>query len=238
MATSSGPGRRPGGGRVGRYLGSTKNLVGSVGGIIGLGLFFTGISGPYWPLVVAGLYGVGALLAPAEKTVSLVIDDTATETDRLRADLDGLVARVRSLDPPEEATTRLEEIASMLRDVLGRADLLSASPDALYEVSRAIRTDLPTSFETYLNLPRWYALRHGGEASAELLTQLGLISDSVSRTAEEVYVTEAQRMRDHTAYLRDRERPGDDLALPDRGGGDLTPDDLTLPDRNEPPPEG
>lgn len=215
VATSSGPG----GGRVGRYLGSTKNLVGCVGGIVGLALFFTGISGPYWPLVVVGLYAVGALLAPPDKKVSLVIDDTATETDRLRADLEGLVTRVRSLGPPQEAMTRLEEIATMLRDVLGRADLLSASPDALYEVSRAIRTDLPTSFETYLNLPRWYALRHGGEASAELVTQLGLIAESVAKTAEEVYGTEAQRMRDHTAYLRDRERPGD----------------LTLPDGTEPP---
>jgi hypothetical protein len=33
--------------------------------------------------VVAGLYGAGALIAPPEK-VSLVIDDTAAETGRLR----------------------------------------------------------------------------------------------------------------------------------------------------------
>jgi hypothetical protein len=209
----------PGGGRIGRYLGSTKNLVGCVGGLVGLVLFFTGVSGPYWPLVVAGLYGAGALVAPPERKVSLVIDDTATETGRLRTDLEGLVTRVRSLGPPEEALARLEEIAPMLRDLLGRTDLLSASPDSLYEISRAIRTDLPTSFETYLNLPRWYALRHGDEASAELVTQLGLIADSVAKTAGDVYATEAQRMRDHTAYLRDRERTGD----------------LTLPDAAEPP---
>ncbi|MGI5328278.1 hypothetical protein [Actinomadura nitritigenes] len=221
MATSSGRG----GGRAGRYLGSTKNLAGCVGGIIGLALFFTGVSGPYWPLVVVGLYGAGALLAPPEPKVSLVVDATAIETGRLRADLDGLVARVRSLDAPAEAMTRLEETASMLRDVLGRADLLSTSPDALYEVSRAIRADLPASFETYLNLPRWYALRHGGGAVAELLGQLDLIAGSVSRTAGEVYEIEARRMRDHTAYLRDRERAGEDGTLPEHGG-----DDLTLPD--------
>ncbi|WP_202124965.1 hypothetical protein [Actinomadura physcomitrii] len=221
MATSSGPG----GGRAVRYLGSTKNLAGCVGGIIGLALTFTGVSGPYWPLVVAGLYGAGALLGPPEPKVSLVVDDTAVETGRLRADLDGLVARVRSLDPPAEAMAKLEETASMLRDVLARADLLSTSPDALYEVSRTIRTDLPTSFETYLNLPRWYALRHGGEAATELLGQLDLIAGSVSRTAEEVYETEARRMRDHTAYLRDRERVRDDGTLAEQSG-----DDLTLPD--------
>jgi hypothetical protein len=200
-----------------------KNLVGCAGGLVGLGLHFAGVAGPYWPLVVAGLYGAGALIAPPERQVSLVIDDTVTETDRLRADLDGLVTRVRSLGPPADAIARLEEIASMLRDLLSRADLLSANPDSLYEISRAIRTDLATSFETYLNLPRWYALRHGDEASAELLTQLGLIADSVAKTAADVYGTEAQRMRDHTRYLRDREHEGDLGALGTGGTGALEP---------------
>jgi len=63
-----------------------------------------------------------------------------------------------------------------------------------------------------------YAARHGEAASAELITQLGLIADSVARTAEEVYAAETRRMRDHTTYLRDRER-----------------NDLTLPDGIEPP---
>jgi hypothetical protein len=203
--------------RLGRYLGSVKNLIGCAGGLVGLGLHFAGVAGPYWPLVVAGLYGAGALVAPPEK-VSLVIDDTVAETGRLRADLDGLVARVRSHRPPAEAVDHLEEIASMLRDLLGRTDLLSSG--SLYEITRAIRTDLPAGFETYLNLPRWYAARHGEEAVGELVTQLGLIAASVARTAEEVYATETRRMRDHTTYLRDRERSGD----------------LTLPDATEPPP--
>ena len=45
--------------RLLRYLYSNKNLVGSAGGLVGLGLFFTGVVGELWPLVVAGLYGAG-----------------------------------------------------------------------------------------------------------------------------------------------------------------------------------
>lgn len=201
------------------YLWSAKNLAGCAGGLVGLGLNFLGYAGPYWPIVVAGLYGAGALLAPAEK-VSLVIDDTVAEVGRLRADLDGLLTRVRERRLPPEAVERLDEIASMLRDVLGRADLLTASPDSLYEISRAIRTDLPTGFEAYLNLPRWYAARRvvgQGAASDELITQLDLIASSVSKTAADVYAAEAQRMRDHTQYLRDRENEGE-LKLPPSGG--------------------
>ncbi|GLY88738.1 hypothetical protein [Actinoallomurus iriomotensis] len=187
-----------------RYLGSAKNLAGCLGGLAGLGLYFAGTAGPYWPVVVAGLYGAGALIAPPEK-VRLVIDDTVAETSRLRTDLDGLVTRVPAHRLPAPAVERFEETTAMLRDVLERADLLSLSPDALYEVSRAIRTDLPTSLESYLNLPRWYGARHGGDAAKELTTQLNLIADSVSRTAGEVYASEERRMRDHTRYLRDRD---------------------------------
>ncbi|MFC8449729.1 hypothetical protein [Kitasatospora sp. NPDC057223] len=46
------------------YLESARNLAGCAGGAAGLVLHFTGVAGPWWPAVVAGLYGVGALLAP------------------------------------------------------------------------------------------------------------------------------------------------------------------------------
>nr|WP_202420345.1 hypothetical protein [Actinomadura rayongensis] len=178
-------------------------------------MHFTGVAGPYSPAVVAGLYAAGALLAPPEK-VALVLDDTVAETGRLRADLAGLVGRVRAHRAPPEALARLDAIAGMLRDLLSRPEVLTAAPDPLYEISRAIRTDLPTSFETYLNLPRWYALRRAGHrtASEELLSQLDLIAASLTRTADDLYAAEAQRLRDHTEYLRGREREGG-LTLPD-----------------------
>ncbi|MFF4379064.1 hypothetical protein [Kitasatospora sp. NPDC001547] len=60
MATSDGFGSR-----VLRYLESARNLVGCAGGAAGLGLHFAGLGGAWWPAVVAGLYGAGALLTPA-----------------------------------------------------------------------------------------------------------------------------------------------------------------------------
>ena len=200
--------------RVARYLGSTKNLAGSVAGLAGLGLHFTGLAGPYWPLIVVGLYGAGALAAPPQK-VTLVIDDSAAETGRLRTDLDDLLAKVRHHRLPAEAVERVDVIASMLRDILLRSDVLSGSPEPMFELSRAIRTDLPTSLEGYINLPRWYAPRRGGPGSAadELVAQLDLITASLTKTAETVYDADTRRMRDHTRYLRDRE-PDDSLGLP------------------------
>ena len=42
-------------GRVVRYLGSRKNVAGSLLALGGLVLFFLGLLGPIWPLVVVAL---------------------------------------------------------------------------------------------------------------------------------------------------------------------------------------
>lgn len=50
------------------YLGSTRNIVGSVAGLVALGATVpTGVSGEWWPVVVGGVYGIGALLTPGPK---------------------------------------------------------------------------------------------------------------------------------------------------------------------------
>ncbi|GAA4481488.1 hypothetical protein GCM10023191_000490 [Actinoallomurus oryzae] len=70
---------------------------------------------------------------------------------------------------------------------------------------RILSIALAVALESYLDLPRWYGARHGGDAAKELTTQLSLIAASVSRTAGEIYASEERRMRDHTRYLRDRD---------------------------------
>lgn len=62
-------GRSRGGGRsvaarVVGYLESARNPVGGAAALAGLALAFAGFAGAYWPVVVGGLYGAGALLAP------------------------------------------------------------------------------------------------------------------------------------------------------------------------------
>ncbi|NUT46573.1 MAG: hypothetical protein HOV94_04520, partial [Saccharothrix sp.] len=97
------------------YLGSTKNLVGCVGGLLGVLLHLTGVVGGLWPVVVAGLYAVGALLAPPEK-VRLVPVDAVAEAGRLRVELADLVREVdaRSSRVPEPAVAAVGRIGAVL----------------------------------------------------------------------------------------------------------------------------
>jgi hypothetical protein len=184
-----------------RYLGSTKNLAGCVGGLIGVVLYLTGAVGWFWPFVVVALYAAGALLAPAEKV--RLVPDTSAELRESLGTLVGSVSAQSSRMPPSTVDT-VRRIAEVLGDLLSRPARLAADPELRHAVVRLAGTDLPLSLETYLNLPRWFAVRRTG-AGEELVTQLGLLEAEAHRVAERFYATEVDRQADHTRYLQDRD---------------------------------
>ncbi|MEV0620217.1 hypothetical protein AB0I81_43330 [Nonomuraea sp. NPDC050404] len=197
-----------------RYLGSTRNIVGSCLALLGLLGHFLGLTGAFWPVVVIALYGVGALLAPPDR-VRLTISHAEVETRALRADLDGLLARLDRRFP-EDVHAAVHALAEVIGGVLARAEQLTASPDQLHVLSQTIRSYLPASLEAYANLPRGYALtrRAGRERSAheELLAQLALLDAQMGKVAEAIHRGDEQALRDQGRFLRDR-FGGSDLDL-------------------------
>lgn len=203
MATSS---------RILAYAGSTKNITGCALALVGVILTFFGVAGPYWPVVVAGLYGVGALLAPPER-IKLTISHAEVETRQLYADLDTLLTKVAESRFPSDVSSKVNGLAEVLRDILRRADALTSSPDHLHIVSQTIRDYLPSSLEAYANLPRSYALTRRGErersAHDELLAQLDLLNTQMRKVAESVYGGDEQALRDQGRFLKNRFNPSD-----------------------------
>lgn len=200
--------------RVLRYLGSTRNIVGSVLALLGLAAHFLGLAGAFWPVVVAALYGVGALLAPPDR-VRLTISHAEVETAGLRADLDALLRRIDRRFPGD-VQAAVDALAEVIRGVLGRAEQLASSPDQLHVVSQTIRSYLPASLEAYANLPRGYALtrRADRERSAheELLAQLALLDAQLRKVADAIHRGDEQALRDQGRFLKDR-FGGSDLDL-------------------------
>ncbi|GAA3649668.1 hypothetical protein GCM10022224_010510 [Nonomuraea antimicrobica] len=200
--------------RILRYLGSTRNIVGSCLALLGLLGHFLGLTGAFWPVVVVALYGAGALLAPPDR-VRLTISHAEVETRALREDLDGLLRRVEGRFPGD-VQAAVRALADVIGGVLARAEQLTASPDQLHVVSQTIRRYLPASLEAYANLPRRYALtrRAGRERSAheELLTQLALLDAQMGKVAEAIHRGDEQALRDQGRFLRDR-FGGSDLDL-------------------------
>ncbi|NRQ35305.1 hypothetical protein HII36_26270 [Nonomuraea sp. NN258] len=192
--------------RVLRYLGSTRNIAGSALALLGVAGHFLGLTGAFWPVVVAGLYGVGALLAPSDR-VRLTISHAEVETRALRADLAGLLGRIDGRFP-DDVLAGVRALAEVLEGILARAEQLTSSPDQLHVVSQTIRGYLPASLEAYANLPRRYALtRRAGlrrSAHEELLAQLALLDGELRKVADAVHRGDEQALRDQGRFLRDR----------------------------------
>jgi hypothetical protein len=183
-----------------RYLQSTRNLVGSVLGLLGLGLYGVGLAGRFWPLVVAGLYVAGAVATPPDRAVRLGSSAPAGSPADLRARLEQLAAQIRQHGRamPRGVLPRFEATAGLLTELLARPDELAMHPEQWYLVDSTIRLDLPASFEAYLNLPRWFTagrlLPNGRTAADELLSQLDTINRAVTAAAAKVYDEPAQRI--------------------------------------------
>jgi hypothetical protein len=197
VATSSGQ-------RLLRYLYSTKNLAGSAAGLAGLGLYFTGLVGDLWPVVVGGLYGVGALATPPPRAFDL---HSGLDPANLRRAIATQERRLRGR-VPDDVLAAVGRVHARLREVLERSDALPpGSPDA-FVVERTALDYLPTALESYLNLPRGYANRvpvsAGRSARQVLLDQLALLEAKLGEVLDAVARGDADRLLAHGRFLEDR----------------------------------
>ncbi|MFB6834870.1 hypothetical protein ACFCXJ_38815, partial [Streptomyces hydrogenans] len=96
-----------------RYAESRKNLTGCLCGLAGLGIGLTGAAGGLWPLVVLGLYGAGALIAPPERPDAPAFPSAGEQLESLRADHATLREYLAEVELPEDARTRLDELDAL-----------------------------------------------------------------------------------------------------------------------------
>lgn len=197
MATSRGQ-------RLLRYLYSNRNLAGSAAALAGLGLYFTGVVGELWPVVVGGLYGIGALAVPPTRTYDLRGGLDPSNLNRAMAEQAGrLRGRV-----PDDILAAVGRVHTLVGEILSRRDALPpASPDA-FVVERTALDYLPTALESYLNLPRAYANRvpisDGRTARQVLLAQLALLEAKLGEVLEAIAKGDTDRLLAHGRFLEDR----------------------------------
>jgi hypothetical protein len=173
----------------GRYLRSTKNIVGCSLAVVGPVLALAGILAPPIGLAIApALYAVGALAAPGEKKVELAAgldaDDVDESLKKLRDRIHGRV--------PADVELRVKQLAAMISEMLPRADALADGSNARYLLVRTATDYLPSTLQAYLDLPRSYAdnkVVADRKTSHQLLcdqldvlyTQMQSVSDAVNR---------------------------------------------------------
>ncbi|MFB7332077.1 hypothetical protein FNH09_42520 [Streptomyces adustus] len=190
------------------YLESRKNITGAACGIAGLALTFMGVAGPYWPVVVAGLYGAGALIAPPERPPLPDFPDPSAQLDEVRADFGRLRDYLADVELPPAAAGRLTELTELLTALLDPGwvtELLAQDPEGVHTLSRAVRQDLPEAVDTFVRTRWWTRLAPGQEPpERHLERQLTLLHEEADRLAAGLREAEARRQESHTRYLEDR----------------------------------
>jgi hypothetical protein len=202
------------------YLFSTKNLVGSALGLVGLGLFFTGIVGALWPVVVVGLYLVGALLTPGSKTYDLHSGwDPGDVRKALSEQMKTINNRV-----PDDIVAKVSSIQDTILAVLPRVESLPAGSEDLFIIERTALEYLPTALEAYLNLPKAYATLKPVEgtktASQVLLDQLSLLDSKMHEISDDIAKNDSDKLLANGRFLAEKfgrselQAPGTTATIP------------------------
>ncbi|MFB7029010.1 MULTISPECIES: hypothetical protein [unclassified Streptomyces] len=191
--------------RLLRYAESRKNLAGCLGGLAGVGIALTGAAGGLWPLVVAGLYGAGALIAPPERPAAPDFEDGGERLGSLRADFATLRAYLAEADLPAVARERLAELDALLEALLEPGWV--SDPDHLHVLARAVRQDVPEAVDTFVRTRWWSRVAPGTEPpERHLERQLAALREEAAGIAAALQEAEEIRQRTHTRYLEDRGR--------------------------------
>ncbi|MFF9911987.1 hypothetical protein [Streptomyces sp. NPDC013457] len=188
-----------------RFLESRKNLTGCACGIVGLALAFTGAAGSLWPLVVAGLYAAGALIAPPERPPAPAFPDAAERLDALRADFARLREYLGEVELPAAAAGRLAELDELVEALLAPGWV--SDPEQLHVLARAVRQDVLEAVDTFVRTRWWDRVVPGSEPpERHLERQLTALHEEAAALAAALQDAEAIRQQTHTRYLEERGR--------------------------------
>jgi hypothetical protein len=188
------------------YLYSNGNILGSILGLLGLGLYFTGIISDFWLLIVAGLYGIGVLAAPRNQNQELSLRHQL-DADELRQELEMLVHKIRG-QLPKEIYQRVVSIKNTILEILPYLQRLDESNYNLYTIRQTALEYLPETLENYLKLPPAYANLHvikDGKTAQKLLEdQLSLLDQEMKSIAQDFYRNDTAQLVAHGRFLEEK----------------------------------
>jgi len=207
------------GDRAVRWFYGLPNLLGIVLALVGLGLYIGGaISGWLVPLIVIGLYLVGAVLTPKPKGLTgLSVLSGDLDTGQIKDALDRIVDESKRR-LPDDLAAKVIAIQATILEILPKLSATTIDRQDLFALERTVSDYLPQTLDNYLTLPRAYANSHTvsyGKTPAQLLgEQLDLIGEKMKEIADAVAKDDVGKLLAQGRFLEERFGKNTDLALP------------------------
>lgn len=190
------------------FLYSPRNIAGCCLAFVGLVLLFAGVIDTGWPLIVAGLYAVGALAWPRKQVAEAEAPSADIPVEALVQELQGLVSDV-SAKLPDAAQASLRSIQSTLSDLLPRLRELEVSGalsvESAFTVEETLRRYLPEMLTSYLKLPAAFAntqpMQRERTAAQILVDQLQMLDESLKQIARESFAGDVEALVNSGRFL-------------------------------------
>jgi hypothetical protein len=205
--------------RLIRWFYGVPNMVGIVLALVGIGLYIGGvISGWLVPLIIVGLYLVGAILTPKPKGIDgLQRLDGNLDPGQIKSALNRIVSESQKR-LPDELAAKVVAIQQTILDILPKLDKTTIDRQDLFALERTVSDYLPQTLDNYLTLPRAYANSHvvaNGKTAEQLLgDQLDLIGEKMKEISDAVAKDDVGKLLAQGRFLEERFGRNTELALP------------------------
>jgi hypothetical protein len=168
-----------------------------------VGIALTGAAGTLWPLVVAGLYGAGALVAPPERPDTPEFPGMGEQLEALRADFTTLRAYLAEVELPPAAREGLTARDTLVGALLEPGSV--SDPEHLHVLARAVRQDIPEAVDTFVRTRWWSRFAPGAEPpETHLERQFAALREEATAIAATLREAEAIRQEILTRYVEGR----------------------------------
>jgi hypothetical protein len=191
------------------YIYSTKNIVGCVLALAALAAFFAGVIHDFWPEIVAGAYGIGALAAPGSGTFDPVAFERDMTPEEISTSLARFTSKIEKLVPADDFAL-VQSIVTSINGILPLLALRAASvADAdAYSIRQTALHYLPETIAAYLKMPPAFRslqpLQDGKTANVVLLEQLKVLDAKMKEIAQNLAANNAQALLANGQFLRER----------------------------------
>jgi len=193
------------------FLYSNGNILGSLLALLGLVLFFLGLIKSFWFVIVLGLYGIGFLLAPKNRTVSFKINQDLS-IEELQKSLKVLSKEVKkrvSLPVLERVNSIIETINSLLPHL----SKIESNHHNLHIIKQTATDYLPQMLNTYLELPTAFARFHhikGNQTPRDILIdQLDLLDNEMKQILVDILKQDTEALVTHGRFLKNKFASGE-----------------------------
>jgi len=184
------------------FLYSTRNIAGSLLALGGIGLFLAGVIDHYWLAIVAGLYGVGFLAAPA-RSGAVLGPASSLSVSEVQSELRRMVASIKGRVEPD-----VQARVTSIVDAIGEAMPRLAEGEALFTVRQMAVDYLPSTLDSYVKLPpayrRLHPVQNGRSAHAVLNDQLALLDAKMQEILVSVNENDTQALLANGRFLKEK----------------------------------